>query len=213
MQILCKYKDFYDYKCYEFGIDPFPTFDRRECNKLTNSGLFLWVNSNNYFCERLFYLEVGYSKYIFSAPNIEKVKDDPIMPIYDGEIHLVRVIKESKKTWTKEMTLSHLHFNYFRKKPYRNRSILTCDEDDLDYGNKNSIFSRYYKDKIELPILADTKLAGLLDPQEIFANLDMYLRSLHNDVNRESEGITDKEKAVNKGFNKRESFRNIHPRS
>jgi len=29
MKILCKHKDFYDYKCHEYGHDPFPTFDRR----------------------------------------------------------------------------------------------------------------------------------------------------------------------------------------
>jgi len=242
MQIICKYKDFYDYKCYEFGRDPFPTFERRECVKLTQSSLVEWLikfDGKEYCFTRnqydhleyfdiknvWFYLEVGSDKYIFLATNITR-KQNFVVSIpyyYDCSVELVRVIKNTKKIWPSVMTLSRIEIKNDR---IRNPSfgglsfhptyngIKKGDERYFNYGNESDHFGRINKDKIiKLPILSSTKLAGVLDPQEIYAGIDSYLRSLQNDVNTESEGLTDVEKAVNKGFNKRESFRNIHPRT
>ena len=61
---------------------------------------------------------------------------------------------------------------------------------------------------IELPILANTSLTKLLDPDTIWKELSNYISSLKNDKNVDS-GITDVEKVVNHGFDKKESFRGV----
>lgn len=230
MQIICKYKDFYDYKCHEYGRDPFPTFDRRGSLKLTQASLMEWLISidkkrdEKRFWEYIndeekqFYLEIGYDKYIFIASNFTRKPVDPKTDIYEYncDIRLARVINSDKKIWPATIVLSRLEvkltrdWNYWKNRQF---NIETCDERDINYGNERGYIANYNKDNIvNLPILAETKLAGLLNPHDVYVSLDTYLRSLHNDVNQESEGLTDKEKAVNKGFNARESFRNVFPR-
>ena len=63
--------------------------------------------------------------------------------------------------------------------------------------------------KIINPILIQTKLAELLDPKQIYIDLDSYLSSLKNEQRWESEGLTDKDKLINHGFLHPESFRNV----
>jgi len=234
MQILCKHKDFYDYKCYEFSRDTFPTFDRRKCNKLDQSQLTEWVIDLNYrkgffnyynnikqkyniihgSRDFTFCLEAGTDKYIFAAFDFsqkEKVPNSQLFE-YDCSVKLIKTIKNTKKILPAVMTLFRIKLKYSRK--YKNQSDNTPSGDEYEYQGDASYFgNKNESDIIELPVLSETKLAGLLDPHEIYISLDSYLRSLHNEVNQESEGLTDEEKAVNKGFDKRESFRNIHPRN
>lgn len=60
-----------------------------------------------------------------------------------------------------------------------------------------------------VPLLAKTFVSKYVSGDEIYNAVDDYLRSLNNDVDQESEGITDVDKAINHGFDKRTSFRNV----
>jgi len=235
MQIICKYKDFYDYKCYEYGRDPFPTFDRRKCIFLNQSRLTEWIidlKNNKFFFDThnhyknfygydpndniYFYLEVGRDKYIFKASNFSRKENPPKSQLfeYDSVICPIRIIQSTDKVWPAVMALSKIEKEHKMWRKYNPGEIAICEEKDLDYGNRNNYLGRRNKDDvINHPILSETKLTSLLDPLEIYKSLDSYLRSLNSDISRESSGLTDKEKAVNKGFNEKESFRNIHPRS
>ena len=227
MQIICKYKDFYDYKCYEFGHDPFPTFDRRDCVKLTQSTLAEWVAGMNFRIyrdrgwkyindkEEFFYLEIGNDKYIFTATEFTRkpISLTPNNYDYNCQIALVRIINTPQKIWPAVIVLSRIEVKIPMRRYQNYEKIETCDERDIDYGNENNYFRRINAPFIvNLPILSETRLAGLLDPQKVYVGIDSYLRSLYNDKDQESEGLTDKNKAINKGFDPRESFRNIHPR-
>jgi len=234
MQIICKFKDFYDYKCYAHGRDPFPAFDRRGAIKLTQSDLTKWIIglkhhegyficNNSFWCDKgneIFYLEAGSDKYIFAACNATRKKTALQSPDfeYNCDIQLLRKIKSSNKINKAVIALCRLHIDFPGKLKLLSQNRHYCSEKIIQRGNyiktcseKKFTYGKRYG--IELPILSETKLTGLLDPQEIYISLDSYLRSLHNDVSQESSGLTDEAKAVNKGFNKRESFRNIHPRS
>jgi len=137
---------------------------------------------------------------------------------YDCVFNLLRIEYDLPKFWTPVMALSRAEINYFRKLgegyffKHDNKKI---DNENIDFGNKPETYfgKKNIKEVIENPILGNTKLVSLLDSLEIYKSLDSYLRSLHNDVTQESDGLTDTEKAENKGFNKIESFRNIHPRT
>jgi len=61
--------------------------------------------------------------------------------------------------------------------------------------------------EVKNPILRETKLTSLLDPQEIWVNLDNYLSSLNNDKDV-SIPMTEEEKAEVHGFDRKTSFRN-----
>jgi hypothetical protein len=232
MQIICKYKDFYDYKCYEFGRDAFPTFDRRKCKNITQSELVEWVLNLNDFLssfeqdrEALFYLEVGSTKFLFLATQFVRkdltphLKDNKKYQ-YDAVFKLIRIEFDLPKFRSPIMALSRaeINFSYLHNLKQRNsfnRDTMYLNNEWIDFGNTTKTYfgKKNINEIIENPILENTKLVPLLDPLEIYKALDSYLRSLHNDADQESKGLSDTEKAENKGFNRIESFRNIHPRT
>jgi hypothetical protein len=236
VQIICKYKDFYDYKCYEYGRDAFPTFDRRNCNNITQSQLAEWVldlkhKQNNFERKQdeLFYLEVGSTKFIFLANQFVRKDLTPHLTDnktyqYDAIFKLIRIEFNLPKFWPPVMALSHANINstlayniwkqYSIRRYNMNLENMTLSNECIDFGNSTETYlGKHANEIIENPILGKTKLVSLLNPFEIYKCLDSYLRSLHNDVDQESKGLTDIEKVENKGFNRIESFRNIHPRT
>jgi len=227
MRIICKRKDFYDHKCYEYGYDPFPTFDRRvhdfqldQKRVLTNEKLVHLAMGCQYVekidnREYFFRLGCGFSLYIFSLSvksYITKYKDG-IIPSYlpknySGDailgyipdrynISFVRSLKNTREVCKNVMALARVGTRYSKC------DIKTCDISEMWVSG----------DEIVLPIMKATALSNLIDPQDIYIDLDTYLGSFYNDKDQESEGLTDGDKAVNHGFNKKESFRNIHPRT
>ena len=231
MQILCKVKDFYDYAClYQQERDPFPTFDRKNYTLLNNDLLISWIVdlkrnpdifNRGVIEDEYFYLEVGAAKYIFKAINIvrKNLTKHPEQYEFDCNISLIRTIEHSPNIFSTPLAIAHVDLNYEDIKSYHRTHkqelvLESCPIEIMDFKPRHNWLSydKYY-DVIETPILKNTYLAGLLDPHKIYINLDNYLRSLYNDVTQESKGLTDNDKAVNKGFDKKESFRNIYPRS
>ncbi len=64
-------------------------------------------------------------------------------------------------------------------------------------------------ERCPIPILRDAGFASIIPPEEIYCGIDEYLLASKNDVNAESAGLSDADKAVNHGFDKRTSFRNV----
>ena len=64
-------------------------------------------------------------------------------------------------------------------------------------------------DKTKIPILSQTGIPAVIQPEQIFLGIEEYLSSKSNDRSMESEGLTDVDKAVNHGFDKRTSFRKM----
>ena len=58
-------------------------------------------------------------------------------------------------------------------------------------------------------ILKNIGIPSLIPPEQIYYGMETYLFSLKNDKNCESKGLTDSEKIVNHGFDKKTSFRNM----
>ena len=64
-------------------------------------------------------------------------------------------------------------------------------------------------ERCPIPILRGAGFASIIPPEEIYCGIDEYLLASKNDVSIESEGLSDVDKAVNHGFDKRTSFRNV----
>lgn len=106
-------------------------------------------------------------------------------------------------------------FGFFRHNSYLKEKEKESIRKDLDNeilnGNVNNWELKtveFDRDRILIPILKDS-FAGSLDPGEVYYAIESWLISQHNDVDQESKGITDVEKAVNHGFDKKSSFRNV----
>ena len=58
-------------------------------------------------------------------------------------------------------------------------------------------------------ILKNIGIPAMISPEKIYYGMETYLFSLKNDKDCESTGLTDCEKIVNHGFDKKTSFRNM----
>ena len=76
----------------------------------------------------------------------------------------------------------------------------------------NPLFSKDWeseKSNNKIPILKNTFIPKLVSAEECYRNIEEWLISQYNDVDQESEGLTDVDKAINHGFDKKTSFRNV----
>jgi|GEM_PF-3279115 len=203
MRIICKYKDWYDY----FGhvINPENSrddivYDRRDCRKLSNSDLVEYlVGSQRYGRinpreKKSFALEVGYTQYFITLSDIDGVA-------MTGKFSLDKILKNSSHMFKEPMSICGYRFDY--------RLLIKVGWDEMidNISLGDCVFDR--ESRIANPILSDTDLVRLIDPREVWIELDQYLSSLKNDVSRESEGLTDRDKALNHGFSHPESFRKM----
>ena len=107
------------------------------------------------------------------------------------------------KPYTKEQIESFWH--YF----YKDNWYFT-DLNNIEKGNWN--FERYGKERrreSKVPLLRNTFITKYIPAEHIYRGIDDYIRASKNDVDQESEGLTDVDKVINHGFDKRTSFRNI----
>lgn len=207
MKIICKYKDYYDYFGHVIGpgnAGDDVVYDRRDCQKLTDPDLVSHLmhyektrrpphSGMGLGSGRSFVLEVGYTQYFMSLNIIDSVA-------MTGKFSLEKTIKSHGHIFKTPMSISTYGIHWTG-----NRELWRKLKDDFSLSSCKFDHER----AIPNPILADTGLMKLIDPQDIWVALDQYLSSLKNDVNQESAGLTDKDKAINHGFSHPESFRNM----
>jgi hypothetical protein len=183
-----------------------------------------------------FALLVGYATWIFELKDIKEKENhlfntdtgtNIVSYDYSANVSLVNCYpyEPGKKPEYPIMILS-VGVPFFKEGKWKWRSrteeeIKQLKSSELDYhafvdevNPRASVWDKKYKHNplFVNPILSGTCISSMIAPEDIYRNLEMYLSSLHNDKNQESQGLTDKDKAVNHGFDKKESFRNIHPR-
>jgi hypothetical protein len=248
MLVLSKYKDYYDFLAFQYGLDKFPVYDRKDCYYLTQDQLLRWLcyDTNNYrdteahWFDNLwnkgepeyFGIEIGYSWFLIEVKDIKRTKNkdwkdftgNPVHDVveyydFSGDLKIVKTLENVKHRFEKPMTISYFDLedlNWFRESSWwRGRAKKDFDwsvvtERDVTWKNhdrKAKDFGSY--DGFENPILKDTRIPGIIPAETVYRLLDTYLSSQFNDKDQESEGLTDKEKAINKGFDSVESFR--HP--
>jgi hypothetical protein len=211
MYILDKNKDFYDHYSHIYGVDKSITFDRRGSINLTDQHLIEYGVEDlvrpRYRSERgALLLEVGNLQYLIYVTNIlyDERAGTPIGKAISFDIKLLHTYSEHRHFFKPILSLRRLRlpysFSWFPKRKHRKQDpeILSLEEAIRACNNDW---------EIPLPILANSKLTSILNPEEIWIELSNYISALKNDVDI-SIPMTDKAKADTHGFDKF-SFR--HP--
>jgi len=227
MYIVDKHKDYYDYVSHVYGVDKDTTFDRRGSCELSYSELIKKLIEVKSFGDyNDFILEAGYTQYLFHYSNIKrrltgnstskniwekceslsrrelKGSSSPEY-IYDSDLTLKKIYNGSEHFGKKELSifLNWKHSMLY----YHNRLYWKHELNSLK--NVVEIPDNLYDEYcIELPILKNLKIPAFINAEDIWKGLSSYISSKYNDKTIEIK-LTDEEKAVNHGFDKRESFR------
>ena len=223
MRIFCKEKDYYDYlQIHDDDI----IFDRRKSIHLSDKDIirsFPTYDKRNYFSKKyddknlyqVLALRAGYKLFFFKIKisNFSECRTRGKFlssSEFDYEVNYLG----SKLDYTyKDDPLNFFSYdveigrdkkwNIIEADPIKdNINNLKCYP--LNYDSWHNCTTEY-----NVPFIGNTFVAKYISGDEIYNAIDDYLRSLNNDVDQESEGITDVDKAINHGFDKRSSFRNI----
>ncbi len=80
---------------------------------------------------------------------------------------------------------------------------------NIKKGNWNQGKYRDIKKELPIPFLRDTFIPKYIPVELIYRGIDNYIRASKNDVDQESYGLSDIDKVITHGFDKKTSFRNI----
>lgn len=215
MRIICKEKDYYDYIGYTNETESI-TFDRRnmkvykrgtEAFDYNSFGVFINSVLGNNDKEYLF-LWIGYHIYAFriksSGIRYERTKCGKVLSSkFSWEVELVdkRICYDVKHNFPIEFMFSKNWWHKEYEKEIKESSVSNWDLQEFD--------DNPFKEDYKIPILKETFVPSFVPANEAYYAIEEWLISQHNDVTQESRGITDVDKAINHGFDKRTSFRNV----
>ena len=198
MQIIDKYRDYYDWHQFEYGeVDKTATYDRRGSKIITNQDFFDYCHFDEIKYNKFRNLQWHYflkgCLILFEVGRVQYILD------YSGPIKVKYKFNENIKLCRKPVTLIHIRIDIdpFRKKIK-----------DLDNINHIKVQESEYQHAIEDAIWKETPIPSLIDSKEFYNNLENYFRSFYNDKTVEIQN-TDLQKLENAGFDKKSSFR--HP--
>lgn len=218
LRIIDKNKDYYDYLAYQADSDDGVTFDRRGSIPLRSADFFNvlseHVKNHRYYYRRcLWFWEeepVEYNKFFAIRAGVK--------------FFLIGLKLEVDETDFRNCILKSYKMNLikiFEDFDYRGKllDIVSVYDSDilLNLVNKKKIenikLSELIIGNLGLPdgfyILKNIGIPSIISPEEIYYGIETYLFSLKNDQNCESKNLTDSEKIVNHGFDKKTSFRNM----
>lgn len=234
MRILCKEKDFYDFVGYEFGSEDI-VFDRRSM-RVFKRGTEWWdANSVGRFVAQtlaqdtkaILGIWIGFCLHIFKIIEISNKYNDigQLSEKFKYDVNLIasRRCYDIKHNYPIEFVriknTNSLDF-FLEKKAFENYALgsITMEEEELVIKalqeSKVSNWEFEYDDYLlsggiaEIPILKDTWIPRFLKADAVYRDIEEWLLAQHNDVSQESKNLTDTDKAVNHGFDKKISFRN-----
>lgn len=212
MKIISKFKDYYDYIVYQYGIDNNIVLDRRNYsdNSLFDSFIF-----NKYVCDWTYYfiIEIGFVQYIFKQnydydiPN--KNRFSFVKKIESG----VNIFSVQCKRWCKEKMhriyeKNCINSDMFNKPEAINFYVLPHSNiRDIKNIEKTSFddfvnYARLWEAGIYL-----AKMAAFIPAQEAYDNIYNYLISLKEP--KIEDNMSDVDKLISKGFDKKTSFRKM----
>lgn len=223
MRIISKEKDYYDYLTGIYGIDNYVVFDRRNYSFFNSDIYNLNCRYRNWMLihftynnEILFVLEIGNVQYLFHADNEHII----LVKKFDSNNQIFEL---QKNKWTKE----ELYSNY---DAFYNFNTIDKAMNNLEVINVyliDTIVLEHYRNKKNKNYLNDItfdnivnnatlyqsgvfmpkNLCGLISAEETYNNIYNFL--LSKKECRYNDNMTDVEKLVSKGFDKRTSFRKM----
>ena len=233
MNILCKEKDYYDYVGYQNGSEDV-IFDRRNFYlfensenvandtfkvypKCTEKQLAQRILEDKHFTfdRYMLALQAGYNVYVFRLQDI--ISGDVefeyigMRKCYELKFnlplgfHKLDVCNFGRMVWKDYKQLWSLRKSG-KEKNFELESFLQGNPANWKF---KPLFADSYEEVNDIPILKSTFVPKYIDAQEIYCAIEEWLIAQHNDVDQESKGLTDVDKVVNHGFDKKSSFRNV----
>lgn len=209
MRIVCKMKDFYDYLVGKWGIDNKVVYNRNGILLKNEKKYLAFTGNEKYEACIGNYVTIDTKRGVMTYDSW-KVRKDIKVPVYysvlwfGDEVHLfgIELYRDQNgkvhSNW-KELDTNAINEVYLKRK--------TEAPIELTFRSKNYIGYAEDYDIYEDPILAGTKYASLLDPEQTYLAIYSYLsRKNEKDV---KDNRTNDEKIVCNGFDKKTSFRNI----
>lgn len=210
MKILDNKKDYYDYLVGIYGIDNNIIFDRR-------NSINIDLHSISHFKPFLFAIELAEEKefsYMYNKQLTLERKNHKEWDYNKGKI----VENYYGKYYYFILEIGTTHYN-FRSEQYiengkGNIEITLLDKKEnqkkvsdkvlnIIFNNKNKIYNNSI---IELPILKNTLITGLISADEIYTNIYNYLSKIKEPIIIDNRNDTEKLESF--GFDKITSFRN-----
>lgn len=203
MLIVSKYKDFYDYLSGVWGVDPKLVLDRREfehpeffkrspqvvvlyiCGKVIEG---FWDGENFYFGE--------------SLSKFGEIKEPFYKRWHFSPHHELRTRYVDFK-FTADVPLGRTERYDINVEPMDDTKGINLKE-----NCPILMVNRYGKDKYHrFPILSKMNVSSILKPEVIYQMLVDWYSERNNELEKRQDNQTDIQKLINKGFDKKESFR------
>jgi hypothetical protein len=210
MLIKDKRKDYYDYICHQYK-DPSLVYERNGMEVEWPHFLYRALEYHSHFRGVSYIcLEVGSTQYIFELhlKGLEKEFYSGVLRPKDATFILLNKISEQKKLFTTPIAIGRVNYNYKKYTSWKRPEFYTLKKfDDFQVEKFEKYFGANYT-IFENPILKDIKIPSFIKPEEIYKELVNYFSWLKGDK-APPEISNDIDKAINHGFDKKESFR--HP--
>ena len=223
MTILDRYKDFYDYLSYdERFMDDTITFDRRNSKLLDKQSLCKFdAFGKPQNCINYIYFHIGYVTWIIKLEF--KVIWGRFGCNLDEKSYKMTLIETYKDYDDKYLFgLGHINISEFDieyLKKYKSlksfKDIIKFEQQEhLKYNNKSNVVyplngNSYNNIKnSDIYILEKTGIPSIINAEDIYLAFDEYFRSLKDDIDVETD-LTDNDKIINHGFDKKTSFRKV----
>jgi len=230
MKIICKIKDYYDY--IQEGEDI--VFDRRkswcatpDTEKVDSFSNYTIINEILHYKEttsKVIGLFIGYHLYVFllttEGNRTKLINTQEYVQKFKYNVKLITYVVNYKLKHKLPMEFVEVSTSYIDKfYSWRNWGKYVQEDNEflIKELQKNNVnlwkISPLLKWKHEadfpnlIPILKNTFVPKFVPPEIVYRAVEEWLIAKHNDVNQESKGLTDVDKAVNHGFDKKYSFR------
>lgn len=238
MRILCKEKDYYDYIGAENGYDKDDiVFDRRNMRVLKAGYEYADWDTIDHVVDTLltdrckpqsyavYGLWIGYNFYVFGlSGDVDRYVDNTYKMLkkdWKWSAELISNFKLYNVPHKNPIELVEievaLNFQYFRKlngswRNFRTKYDLARKDsqiNELQTGNPANWKLKTIWGEDKIPILKNTWIPKFVSAKDAYYGIEEWLLAQKNDVDQESKDLSDVDKAVNHGFDKKSSFRNV----
>lgn len=230
MKIISQFKDFYDYKVAEYGLDETLIFDRRDAvlvdsQSLTTKGIFDKPNDTDalhsvlYVGNRLVHL-FGTDSQVYTHFDVANSEDLKLYSdyLYFGEPCDIQLLNgktiniTSYLSFANGLALDEQIQKSRRDNIYDVKGQLTTSGKQLfweDFAEKPLVLLRKRRRDGAVLVDANPPLQAMgvyLDPDFVWQNIVQFLSDLKTQKEITPE-VSNDEKIANKGFDKKNSFR------
>lgn len=206
MIIIDRNTDYYDYVSNLYGKDPKIVFDRRGSILLT-ANIDLYTNPIKNFYKRYLYtnkperfyslLEIGTKQYLIQGYNIKRDRTTELPTRCD--LRLLRTYNNQKNYYHYPLSIQQVRVAY---------RFGVSEETTIENMSFEEAIQTFEDRLIPLPILRETDITKIIEPTEIWSELQNYISSLNNERDTNLP-MTQEERAELHGFDRKTSFR--HP--